>query len=55
MSHEERMEDWRREDVKMVTRRTVALFRFLFIPGVMLRWLLTRVVISDLHHELCVE
>lgn len=49
------MEDWRGEHEKMVTRRTVALSRILFIPGVMLRWLLMRVIIWDLHHELCVE
>lgn len=54
ISHEERMEDWRGEDEKMVTRRTGALSGFLFIPGMMLRWLLTRVIIWDLHHELCV-
>lgn len=39
----------------MVTRRSVALSRFLFIPKVMLRWLLTKVIIWDLHHGPCVE
>lgn len=51
--HEERMEDWIGEDEKLVTRRAGALSGFLLIPGVMLRWLLTR-VIWDLHHKLCV-
>lgn len=55
ISYGERVEERRGEDRKIVIKGTVALFRFLFTPGVMLRWLLTRVIIWDLHHELCVK
>lgn len=55
ISYGERVEERRGEDGKIVIKGTVALFRFVFTPGVMLRWLLTRVIIWDLHHELCVK